>query len=64
MSKSNEYGCHYCGSKPKKLPYGSKRGKHWCSKCDCDLVTPVSKKRERQRAKKEIKAQELDKERE
>lgn len=53
-NKANEYGCFYCGHKPKKIPYGSKRGFHWCGNCDRDMVTSVNKKRERQKSKKEI----------
>lgn len=55
MAKRNEYGCTYCGHKPKSLPYGSKKGLHWCSNCDHSHVNGVSKKRERQKAKKLIK---------
>ena len=51
----NEYGCCSCGKKPKKIPYGSKRVKFWCGKCDAGLVSSISKKRERQKVKKEIK---------
>lgn len=52
--KKYEYGCQACGKKPKSRPYGAKRGKYWCSGCDRDLASEVSKGAERQRAKKEI----------
>lgn len=50
-----EYGCAVCGHKPKRRPYGSKRTKFWCSKCDRDLVGSVNKKRERQKGKRKLK---------
>ena len=40
--------------KPKKIPYGSKKGRYYCSFCDMGASNGVSKKRERQKAKKEI----------
>jgi hypothetical protein len=49
----NEYGC--CGHKPKKIPYGSKKGKFWCSTCDAGHANGISKKRERSSASKLIK---------
>lgn len=53
LSKKTESGCSVCSHKPKRVPYGSKRKMFWCSNCDRDLVNPVNKKRERQKAKKE-----------
>lgn len=42
--------------RPKKLPYGAKKGRYWCIDCDAELVpSRPSKTRERQKAKKEIK---------
>jgi hypothetical protein len=42
--------------KSKKLPYGAKKGRYWCDGCDAQLVpSNPSKRRERQKAKKEIK---------
>lgn len=49
-----EYGCSICGGRPKKIPYGSKKGKFWCSKCDRAHANGVNKKKERQRAKRNI----------
>lgn len=41
---------------PKQLPYGAKRTRSWCDNCDAAYVPPLpNKKRERQRAKKQIK---------
>lgn len=54
--KKLEYGCYYCGRKPKKIPYGSKRNLNWCSNCDRDLATSVNKKRARRQGKKESNA--------
>lgn len=53
---SKEYGCFYCSGKRTRttIPYGGVRVKVWCSICDMDMVSPVSKKKERQKAKKEI----------
>lgn len=52
----------YTHRKPRKLPYGATRGKYWCHCCDAALVPEWKgskpkniKKRERQRAKREIK---------
>lgn len=52
--KSNEYGCANCSKSPKKIPYGSKRTKFWCSKCDKGHAKEVNKKYERQKSKKEV----------
>ena len=57
MKKTTEYGCPACGKKPKSIPYGGIRTKFWCGKCDCGHALEVNKKRERQKAKKEIKEQ-------
>jgi hypothetical protein len=56
MKRKNEIGCSVCGrqGRPKQLPYGSQKGKFWCSSCDMDLVSSVNKKKERQKSKKEI----------
>ena len=48
----SEYGCGTCGRKPKHLPYGSKRKAFYCSKCDRGHSKGVTKKSERQKAKK------------
>jgi hypothetical protein len=43
---------------PKQRPYGATRGRYWCWGCDRELVPSnfkSIKKRERQKAKKEIK---------
>lgn len=55
-----EYGCPSCGRKPKKLPYGSKKGLFWCSNCDAGHSNGVSKKKERQKAKKKIRDEQND----
>ena len=52
-----ESGCFYCGRSPKKIPYGAKRTLMWCGNCDCDLVSPINKKKARADGKKEIKKQ-------
>lgn len=47
---------------PKSLPYGATKGKYWCHMCDAEVVPewygkkgkPI-KKKERQKAKKNIK---------
>lgn len=54
--RKNESGCSACGrqGRPKKIPYGGKRKKFWCSYCDMDLVNPVNKKAERQKTKKSL----------
>jgi hypothetical protein len=44
-----------CKRKPKQKPYGKVRTKIWCPYCDRNLITPVNKKAERQKAKKDIK---------
>lgn len=44
-----------CYRKPKHLPYGSIRKKYWCSACDMNLVNPINKKAERQKAKRQIR---------
>jgi len=44
--------------KQKTLPYGATRGLFWCCACDTDTVPSWSKsikKRERQKAKREIR---------
>ena len=57
-SKKHSSGCSCCGNgSPKRKPYGGQRKKHWCPYCDMDLVNPVNKKAERQKAKKDIKKQ-------
>lgn len=60
----SEYGCHYCGHKPKKLPYGAKRNLHWCSNCDKGHSMPVNKKRARKSGIEEIVKQRVDEEKE
>lgn len=43
---------------PKRLPYGSQRGRYWCWGCDAELVPPkANKKRARRKAKKDIQKQ-------
>lgn len=48
-----------CLKIPKHKPYGLRRGKYWCHKCDANLVgdydhKPI-KKSARQKAKRQIK---------
>jgi len=45
--------CKKSKAKAKKLPYGAKRKRVWCS-CDRNHVAPVNKKAARQEAKTEI----------
>lgn len=50
--------CPDCRSKqrPKRRPYGTKRTRAWCDKCDAAFAEPLpNKKRERQVAKLEAK---------
>lgn len=55
MGRRKEYGCNNCGSKPKSVPYGAKRTKFWCFKCDRGHASEVNKKSVRSKTKKEIK---------
>lgn len=56
--KSEGVVCSNCKrrrGRPKKRPYGSKRGLAWCDVCDRQLTAPISKKTERQKSKNNIK---------
>ena len=49
--------CSKGHKQPKKLPYGAVRSKCWCVACDGALIPPEpNKKRERKKAKDEIKS--------
>lgn len=62
MYRRNGKFCKNGHRLPKKLLYGATRGKYWCQGCDAELVPEWAgiheksiKKRERQKAKKQIK---------
>lgn len=54
----NTSHCDVCNNRKKtrkRKPYGLKKGVFWCSSCDKNKVSTVSKKRERRKSKLYIK---------